>query len=50
MKITYTLWQGNTLLAVNQYAKNSQEILDVLTELNKLGKGFHANVREVDTK
>jgi hypothetical protein len=50
MTITYVLWQGNTLLAVNQKAKSADEILKVIEELSKLGKGFHAIVREVDTK
>jgi hypothetical protein len=50
MTITYTLWQGSTLLAVNQKANKPEEILAVIEELNKLGKGFTFNVREVDTK
>ena len=50
MTITYTLWQGSTLLAVNQKASNSEEIYAVMAELNKLGKGFSFSVREVDTK
>ena len=50
MTITYTLWQGSNLLAVDQTAKNSEEILAVMAELNKLGKGFTYNVRKVETK
>jgi hypothetical protein len=50
MTITYSLWQGSTLLAVNQKANKPEEILAVIEELNKLGKGFTFNVREVDTK
>jgi hypothetical protein len=50
MTITYTLWQGSTLLAVNQKANKPEDILAVMDELNKLGKGFTYSVREVDTK
>ena len=50
MTITYSLWQGSTLLAANQKANKPEEILAVIEELNKLGKGFTFNVREVDTK
>jgi hypothetical protein len=50
MTITYTLWQGSSLLAVNQKANSADELLTVMTELNKLGKGFTYNIREVDTK
>ena len=49
MTITYTLWQGSQLLAVNQKASKPEDILAVIEELNKLGKGFTFNVREVDT-
>lgn len=49
MTITYTLWQGSQLLAVNQKANKPEEILAVIAELNKLGKGFTYNIREVDT-
>jgi hypothetical protein len=49
MTITYTLWQGSQLLAVNQKANKPEEILAVIEELNKLGKGFTFNIREVDT-
>jgi hypothetical protein len=50
MTITYTLWQGSTLLAVNQKANKPEEILAVIEELSKLGKGFTYNIKEVDTK
>jgi hypothetical protein len=50
MTITYTLWQGSSLLAVNQKANTPEEILAVIEELSKLGKGFTYNIREVDTK
>ena len=50
MTITYTLWQGSQLLAVNQKATSADELLTVMTELNKLGKGFTFRVREVSTK
>ena len=50
MKITYSLWQGSQLLAVNQKANKPEEILAVMKELEKLGKGFTYIIREVDTK
>ena len=50
MTITYSLWQGSQLLSVNNKASNSEEILAVIAELNKLGKGFTYNIREVETK
>lgn len=49
MKITYTLWQGNQLLSVNNKANSPEEILEVMKELKKLGEGFTYNVREVNT-
>jgi hypothetical protein len=49
MTITYSLWQGSQLLSVNNKANKPEEILAVIEELNKLGKGFTFNVREVDT-
>jgi hypothetical protein len=50
MVITYSLWQGSQLLSVNNKASNSEEILSVMEELNKLGKGFSFIVREVEVK
>lgn len=50
MTITYSLWQGSNLLSVDNTANNAEEILSVMAELNKLGKGFTYNVRKVDTK
>jgi hypothetical protein len=50
MTITYTLWQGSQLLAVNQKANKPEEILAIIKELEKLGKGFTYNIREVETK
>ncbi len=35
MTITYTLWQGSQLLAVNQKANKPEEILAVIKELAK---------------
>ena len=49
MTITYTLWQGSQLLAVNQKANKPEEIIAVIEELNKLGKGFTYKISEVDT-
>jgi hypothetical protein len=48
MTITYSLWQGAQLLSVNNKASNPEEILAVMEELNKLGKGFTFIVREVE--
>jgi hypothetical protein len=50
MTITYTLWQGSNLLSVDNKAKSADELLAVMDELNKLGKGFTYNIRGVDTK
>jgi len=50
MTITYTIWQDRNCLAVNQKASKPKDILAVMTELNKLGKGFTFIVRDVDTK
>ncbi len=48
MTITYTLWQGSQLLSVGNKATSADELLTVMTELNKLGKGFSYNIREVE--
>jgi hypothetical protein len=48
MTITYSLWQGSNLLSVGNKASNAEEILAVMAELNKLGKGFTYNVRNVE--
>jgi hypothetical protein len=50
MTITYSLWQGSNLLSVDNTAKNSAELLAVMAELEKLGKGFTYNVRKVEVK
>lgn len=50
MTITYSLWQGSSLLSVDNKAASADELLSVMAELNKLGKGFTYNVRGVDTK
>ena len=50
MTITYSLWQGSQLLSVDNKATSADELLNVMTELNKLGKGFTYNVREVEVK
>jgi hypothetical protein len=50
MTITYSLWQGSSLLSVDNKATNADELLKVMNELNKLGKGFTYNVRKVETK
>ena len=48
MTITYTLWQGSTLLAVNQKANKPEDILAVIKELEKLGKNFTYDIRGVE--
>ena len=48
MTITYTLWQGSILLSVNNKANSADELLDVMKELNKLGKNFTYNIRKVE--
>ena len=48
MTITYSLWQGSQLLSVGNKASNAEDILAVITELNKLGEGFHYVIREVE--
>jgi hypothetical protein len=50
MKITYSLWQGSQLLSTDNKADKPEEILAVMKELEKLGKGFTYIVRAVDTK
>jgi hypothetical protein len=50
MTITYSIWRDSQLLSVGNTASKPEEILAVMAELNKLGKGFTFNVREVDTK
>jgi hypothetical protein len=50
MTITYSIWQGSNLLAIDQIAQSVDDITKVMTELNKLGKGFNYIVRKVDTK
>jgi hypothetical protein len=50
MTITYSLWQNSQLLSTGNTANKPEEILAVIAELNKLGKGFSFIVREVDTK
>jgi hypothetical protein len=48
MKITYSLWQGYSLLSINNTAKNADELLEVMNDLNKLGKDFSYNVMKVE--
>lgn len=48
MTITYSLWQGSQLLSVNNKASKPEDILAIIEELNKLGKGFTFIVREVE--
>ena len=50
MTITYSLWQGSSLLSVDNKANNADEILNIIKELKKLGKGFTYVFRGVDTK
>jgi hypothetical protein len=48
MTITYSLWQGSQLLSVDNKANNADEILSVMKDLEKLGKGFSYIVRGVE--
>jgi hypothetical protein len=48
MTITYSLWQGSQLLSVDNKANNAEEILSVMKDLEKLGKGFSYIVRGVE--
>ena len=48
--ITYSLWQGGSLLSVGNKANSADDLLAVMAELNKLGKGFTYNIREVEVK
>jgi hypothetical protein len=48
MKISYSIWQGANLLSVDNTANNADELLDVMKDLNKLGKGFTYNIRKVE--
>jgi hypothetical protein len=48
MIITYTLWQGSNLLSIDNKANTPEEILAVMEQLSKLGKGFTYNVRKVE--
>jgi hypothetical protein len=50
MTITYSLWQGSSLLSINNTAKNADELLEVMKDLNKLGKTFSFNVMKVEVK
>ena len=50
MTITYSIWQGSNLLSVDNKANSAEEILSVMAELNKLGKGFTYNIRGVEVK
>jgi hypothetical protein len=50
MTITYSLWQGSNLLSINNTAKSADELLEVMNDLNKLGKGFSYNVMKVEAK
>ena len=46
--ITYSLWHNGSLLSVGNKAESADDLLAVMSELNKLGKGFTYNVREVE--
>jgi hypothetical protein len=50
MTITYSLWQGSQLLSVDNKAHSADEILSVMKDLEKLGKGFSYIVRGVEVK
>ena len=48
MTITYSLWQDYKLLSINNTAKNADELLEVMKDLNKLGEGFSYNIMKVE--
>jgi hypothetical protein len=48
--ITYSLWHNGNLLSVGNKAESADDLLAVMAELNKLGKGFTYNIREVEVK
>jgi hypothetical protein len=48
MTITYSLWEGSTLLSIDNKANSADELLKVMADLNKLGKNFTYNVRKVE--
>jgi len=48
--ITYSLWHNGSLLSVGNKAESADDLLAVMTELNKLGNGFTYNIREVEVK
>jgi hypothetical protein len=50
MTITYSLWQGYSLLSINNTAKNADELLEVMKDLNKLGKDFSYNIMKVEVQ
>jgi hypothetical protein len=50
MTITYSLWQDSSLLSVDNKANSADEILSVMAELEKLGKGFTYCIRGVEIK
>jgi len=50
MTITYSLWQDSSLLSIDNKANSADEILSVMAELEKLGKGFTYCIRGVEIK
>ena len=48
MTITYSLWQDYRLLSIDNTAKNADELLEVMKDLNKLGEGFSYNIMKVE--
>jgi len=46
--ITYSLWDGAQLLGVDYTATSADEMLKVVSELQKVSKGVVANLRKVE--
>jgi len=54
MTITYAIWQGSSLLSVNNIATSAKEMDSVIDSLNashtaRVSK-YHANVQKVEVK
>jgi hypothetical protein len=51
MTITYSIWQGNRLLSINNIANNIKDVDSVIKELNDSdvakAQKFRANVQDV---
>jgi hypothetical protein len=48
LTITYSLWDGAQLLGVDYTATSADEMLKVVSELQKVSKGVVAHLRKVE--